>query len=208
LVLPLGGAKAHGEVIETQLGVHRVRVCTGGPTVPDDYSFLTANYVDLAEADGDYAALRRLYDDLAAPHEFDAVTIGRKASGEARFHLGHEDGRGVGGVDSTSWSLAAGLAAALFPSVGADAPAFLSNQRAILGAVAGEVGWALGRNDLMALGSHLDESRAGLVVVTRAEHETHIRGALCHARIVRTRSAALDLDRVRRVAAAADVVRR
>ena len=165
--------------------------------MPDDRSFLAATYTDLAQADGDYATLRRLYEEFGAPLEFDAVTIGHKASGEARFHSGRQE----------TWSLAAGLAAALLPSVGADAPSSLMAQRAVLCAVAGEVGRALGRRDLMVLGSHVDESPAALLVAAKAEHGSRIRDALHHARSVLVRSADVDLDLIRRTAAAIGAIR-
>ena len=161
-----------------------------------DQSFVVATYTDLAQANGDYATLRMVYEELGAPLEFDAVTIGRKASGEARFHSGQKE----------TWSLAAGLAAALLPSVGADAPTSLMVQRAVLCAVAGEVGRALARSNLMVLGSHVDESPAALVVVARAELESRIREALHHARSVLVRSAAVDLDLIRRTAATVGVI--
>ena len=166
--------------------------------MPDDHSFVVATYLDLAQADGDYAILRRLYEEFGEPLEFDAVTIGRKASGEARFHSGRQE----------TWSLAAGLAAALLPSVGADAPSSLTVQRAVLSSVAGEVGRALGRSNLVELGLHVDEAPAALVVAARAEHGSRICEALRYARSVLVRSAAVDVDLIRRSASTISALRR
>jgi len=166
-----------------------------------DLSFITATYSDVSQADGDDATIRRLYVELGVPLGFDAVIIGHKASGEARFYSSHRDGGRPDADEPATWSLAAGLAAALFPSVFADAPRDLMAQRAVLGAVAGEVGRALGRCDLMALGSHVDEAPAALVVVAKTQHENEVREALCHAGSVLARSATVDLDLIRREAA-------
>ena len=168
--------------------------------LPDNRLFIIATYADLAQADGDYATIRRLHGQFGAPVELDAVIIGRKASGEARFYSTHRDGRRPDPDERTAWSLAAGLAAALLPSVYADAPRSLVVQRAVLGAVAGEVGRSIGRGDLMALGSHVDESPATLIVVAKAERESRIREALCHTSNVLVRSAVVDLDLIRRAA--------
>ncbi len=173
-----------------------------------DRSFITATYADLSQADGDDATIRRLYAELGAPPEFDAVIIGHKASGSARFYSSDPDEYRPDAEEPATWSLAAGLAAALLPSVAADTPRRLVVQRAVLGAVAGEVGRALGRCDLMALGSHVDESPAALIVVAKTEHENEVREALCHAGSVMARSATVDLDLIQREAAAIGAITR
>ena len=142
------------------------------------------------------------------PLELDAVIIGHKASGEARFYSSHRDGGRPDADEPATWSLAAGLAAALYPSVFADAPRSLVVQRAVLGAVAGEVARTLGRRDLMALGSHVDEAPAALIVVAKTQHENGVREALFHADSVLARSAAVDLDLIRRAAADIAAIRR
>ena len=176
--------------------------------MPHDRSFITATYADLSQADGDDATIRQLYAELGVPLELDAVMVGHKASGEARFYSSDRDGGRTEADESATWSLAAGLAAALYPSVFADAPRSLEVQRAALGAVAGEVACALGRRDLMALGLHVDESPAALIVVARTEHENGVREALSHTGSVLARSAAVDLDLIRRAAADIAAIRR
>ncbi len=167
----------------------------------DDRLFITATYVDLSQADGDHASIRRLNDQFGAALGLEAVIVGRTASGEARFYSSDRDGCRPDADDRATWSLSAGLAAALLPSVAADAPRSLVVQRAVLGVVAGEVARSLGRRKLMALGSHVDESPATLIVAAKTEHENVIREALCHASSVLARSAAVDLDLIRRAAA-------
>ncbi len=174
----------------------------------DDLSFITATYADVSQADGDDAIIRRLYVELGVPLGFHAVIVGHKASGEARFYSSHRDGARPDADEPATWSLAAGLAAALYPSVFADAPRSLAVQRAVLGAVAGEVAQALGRCDLMALGSHVDEAPAALIVVAKTQHEQRVREALCHAGSVLARPAAVDSDLIRRAAADIDAISR
>jgi len=173
-----------------------------------DRSFITAIYADVSQADGDYAIIRRLYVELGVPLGFDAVIVGHKASGEARFYSSDRDGGRPDADEPATWSLAAGLAAALFPSVFADAPRGLVVQRAVLGAVAGEVGRALGRRDLMALGSHVDEAPAVLIVVAKSQHENFVREALSHTDSVLARSATVDLDLICREATGIAAIRR
>ena len=90
--------------------------------MPEARVFLAASYLDVAEAEADFEALRRLYVDLGEAAGFDAVTIGRKASGEVRFHREPDRPPGSDADEHIAPSLAAGLAAALFPSVAADSP--------------------------------------------------------------------------------------
>ena len=73
-----------------------------------DFGFVVATHGDLSEADADFSAIERLYEEQDALSAFDAVTIAKKASGEARFGRRHQ--RGVL-VDErpVEWSLAAGL---------------------------------------------------------------------------------------------------
>ena len=176
--------------------------------MPEERILVLATYIDLPRADSDHGALHRWHADHGVPQEFDAVTLGRRSSGEVRFHLGQEQVRGSDGSPDANVSLAAGLAAALFPSAWADAPTSLWVQRSILGAVAGEVARAFGRAELMVLGSFLDESASCLIVATRRDHGAQVRGALGHAGDVLSRSTFIDIDRIRRVSSVAAVISR
>ena len=171
--------------------------------MPTNLSFITATHADLARADGDYAEVRRCYEQRDIPGEFDGVTIGRKATGEHRFHLGHPDGRGAGGTRNTSWSLAAALGAAVFPSVAADVPQGQSAQCAIVGSIAEEVTRVLGRERLMTLGAHLDQSPAVLVVVAGGHDEEWVVSSLSHSMSVLTDTASVDIDHIQQLAARA-----
>jgi len=169
----------------------------------DEYAFVVATYVDLAAADADYSAVHQLFSGLQPSIAFDAVTVGRKASGEIRF--GQRPARDRG-PDGPSWSLAEGLAAALFPSVGADAPATQLAAREILSAVSGEVSRRLGRDALRDLGAHLDGSAAALVVAAASAHENRVGEALTRARSMMTRTAPVDVVLIDRTSRSAQLI--
>lgn len=172
----------------------------------DEYAFVVATYVDLAAADADYSAVHQLFSGFDPSIAFDAVTVGRKASGEIRFGQRPAGDRGPDGPDGPSWSLAEGLAAALFPSVGADAPATQLAAREILSAVSGEVSRRLGRDALRDLGAHLDGSAAALVVAAASAHENRVGEALTRARSVMTRTAPVDVVLIDRTSRSAQLI--
>jgi len=165
--------------------------------MPGERVFLAASYLDVAEAEADFEALRRLYVDLGEAPGFDAVTIGRKASGEVRFH--REPDRPPGSDEHVAPSLAAGLAAALFPSVAADIPVGRLKEREILGTAAGVVAIALGRSGLSEVGDHLDSSSAGLIAAAPAEQQDRIRAVLANAHATIARVVSVDIEPIVRM---------
>ncbi len=169
--------------------------------MPDERVFLAASYLDVAEAEADFEALRRLYVDLGEAPGFDAVTIGRKASGEVRFHREPDRPPGSDADEHVAPSLAAGLAAALFPSVAADSPVGRLREREILAASAGVVAIALGRTDLSELGDRLDSSSAGLIAAAPAEQQDRIRAVLANAHATIARVASVDIEPIVRMTA-------
>ena len=132
-----------------------------------EYSVVAATYGDLPEADAVFSAVELMYEERGSMSAFDAVTIGRKASGEARFGSRHLQRRAGEGDEIPGWSLAAGLAAASYPSVGVDLSAEWLEEFEVLSASAGFVQRALDRRVLKDLGEHLDSGPAGLIVVCR-----------------------------------------
>jgi hypothetical protein len=164
--------------------------------VPGERVFIGASYLDISEADADFQAIQQLYLEQGAPRAFDAVTIGRKASGESRFH------RESGCPQDSAWDepaasgLAAGLGAALFPSVAADIPVGRLSERKILGTVAGVVAIALGRRSTAELGAHLDASAASLIVAAEAHLHDRILATLTKASSTVARSATVDTETV------------
>ena len=162
--------------------------------MPDERVFIAASYLDVAEADADFAALRQWYVDLGAASGFDVVTIGRKASGEVRFHREPDRSQGSGGDDHDAPGLAAGLGAALFPSVAADIPFGRLEEREILGTVAGVVAIAFGRSGISEFGDHLDSSSAGLIAAATTEQQDRIRAVLANAHATIARVASVDIE--------------
>ena len=159
----------------------------------DERLFLAASYLDVAEAEADFEALRRLYVDLGEAKGFDAVTIGRKASGEVRFHREPDRPQGSAPDEHVAPSLAAGLAAALFPSVASDIPLGRLREREILATSAGVVAVSLGRSDLSEVGDHLDSSSAGLIAAAPAEQQDRIGAVLTNANATIARVAPVDI---------------
>ena len=164
----------------------------------DERVFIGASYLDIAEADADFEALRQFYADLVVASGFDAVTVGRKASGEVRFHREPERSSDSAADDRATPSLAAGLGAALFPSVAADIPIRRLEEREILGTVAGVVAIALGRSGLSEFGDQLDSSSAGLIAVVTAEQQDRIGAVLINAHATIARMASVDVEQIER----------
>jgi len=167
--------------------------------MPDERVFLAASYLDVAEAEADFGALRQFYVDLGEAPGFDAVTIGRKASGEVRFHREPDRPQGSAADEHVAPSLAAGLAAALFPSVASDIPVGRLREREILATSAGVVAIALGRSGLSELGKQLDSSSAGLIAAAPAEQQDRIRAVLTNAHATIARVASVDIEPIARI---------
>jgi uncharacterized membrane protein len=149
----------------------------------DDEKFvmIAATYVDVAAAEGDFDAMKRLYDGADLIGGFDAVVIGRKVDGEVKIYKKHEGpnlhGRWVG----DGWGLATGLAMTLFPAVGISVTDWTAATGAGLGAIAGQVAGGLSRTDLKDLGDHLDEAAAGLIVAASADMADRVDAAITNA---------------------------
>ena len=79
--------------------------------------------------------------------------------------------------------LATGLVVALFPfaAVGGGLLAATTGGGAILGAVAGHAAAGMSRDDLKALGEHLDAGQAGLVVVAISDMGAKVERAMKRA---------------------------
>lgn len=161
-----------------------------------DYIFIAAPYIDLSRVDADCEVLQRLLDDAANTDGLDCVGLGRKASGEVRFHREHHRGRSPGPAAGPSWSLAPGLALALYPSIAGDIPASRVMEREIFGAVAGVVAGALGRAALHDLGLSLDSFPAGLIATTTLGGEDRVCAALTNAESSMSRRASVDVEAV------------
>lgn len=157
--------------------------------------FVTATYLDVAAAEADH----RVVSDLCAARgdaaPFEVVTIGRKATREARLHR-LADGGGPETGRTAAPGLAAGLAAVLYPSVAADVPLVERADRAALSAIAGALSSQLGRGEQMDLGNHLDPAPAALIAAVAPAAADSVRAALGRAGSVRVTSVMLDLGAI------------
>lgn len=166
------------------------------------YGFVVATHGDLSEADADFSAIELIYEELGVSTTFDAVTIAKKASGEARFGSRHQQRGGLVDEQPVGWSLAGGLAAALYPSVVVDLASEWLVDLEILGAVAGMVQRGLGRAGLEAMGEHLDGRSAALITACTNGIERTVEDQLGASQPVVVRHMAVD------VAAIAQLCRR
>ena len=137
---------------------------------PDLVMVLAASYDSVSDAEVDYEAIKALYYDRAASHDFDAAVIERSDRGRVRMITKHEQPTCHGAARGLRVGLAAGAVAALFPAVGImGALASGGAAGATMGAVAGHVCGGMKRRDLTEIGQLLDRGRAGLIVVYAAE---------------------------------------
>ncbi len=171
--------------------------------MPDPYVFVVATYVDLAEAGADHSAVHQLSSELGSSQTLEAVTIGRKVSGEIRFDRRTAQSSGSDTPAGVDASLAQGLALAIYPSVGADVPRAWLAQHETLSAVAGEVARGLGRDVMRDLGRHLDSATAALLVAAPSALESRVGEAITRASSVMVRTATIDVALIERASRSA-----
>jgi uncharacterized membrane protein len=163
-------------------------------------------YDSLAEAEADYDLVKELHVEAGLIDAYDAAVIERREGGKTKIVRKHETPTRVGGVLGGGIGLATGLAVALFPfaAVGGGLLAATTGGGAILGAVAGHAAAGMSRDDLKALGEHLDTGEAGLVVVAVSDMGAKVERAMERARKVEQRQLEADTAEIERDAAAAE----
>jgi len=82
----------------------------------DTLYVLGASYDTKEEAEADYEAIKALYRDVAASHDFDAAVLERDDEGEVHVVKKHEQPTRHGAAKGIGWGLAVGAAAAIFPA--------------------------------------------------------------------------------------------
>src|SRR5438067_7687634 len=124
-------------------------------------------YDSVGGAEADYQLVKDLHTEAGLIDAYDAAVIERREDGKTKIVKKHETPTRVGGVLGGGVGLATGLVVALFPfaAIGGGLLAATTGGGAILGAVAGHAAAGMSRDDLKALGEHLDAGQAGLVVV-------------------------------------------
>jgi hypothetical protein len=163
-----------------------------------EYVFVAVGARDLAAADAVVEVLRTV-EPADITGSVDVVSIGRKRNGEVRFHSEASDPE----PSPSRVSAAAGLAAALYPSVGADLPADRAAHRAALNAVAGRVADAVGRPAVMQFGEVLDASSAAVIAVAHLADRDVLLDALTDSDSVVVCTGTLDIVFLEHVAAVA-----
>jgi uncharacterized membrane protein len=137
--------------------------------VGDFLYVLAASYDDVADARADFDAVRALYDQIQASHEFDAAVLAKNEKGKVKIEKTYEAGTRHDSLKGLGWGLAAGAAAALFPAIGIwGALAAGGSGGAAIGAITGHIQTGMKRGELKKLGDVLDCGEAALIVVYRA----------------------------------------
>jgi uncharacterized membrane protein len=132
---------------------------------PDTLFIAAGSYASVDDAVADYEAVKALYREVKASHDFDAAVIARDENGKVKIVKKHEEPTRHGAAHGLGWGLAAGAVVALFPAVGiVGALAVGGGGGAAIGAVSGHVSGGMRRHDLKELGELLDEGEAGLIV--------------------------------------------
>jgi uncharacterized membrane protein len=162
-------------------------------------------YNDVADAEADYQAVKKLHTEAGLIDAYDAAVIERRDDGKTKIVKKHETPTRVGGVLGGGVGLATGLVVALFPFAAVGGGLLLGTTAggAILGAVAGHAAAGMSRSDLKELGEQLDTGQAGLVVVAVSDMGAKVERAMKRAAKVQEKELKADTEELERDAAAA-----
>jgi len=132
----------------------------------DTLLVLAASYESVTDAEVDYEAVKALYYEVEASHDFDAAVIDRDDEGNVRVVKKHEQPTRHGAAKGLGWGLAIGAVCAIFPPVALAGGMIAGGAAgATIGAVTGHVKGGMEDSDLEELGTTLDKGKAGLLVV-------------------------------------------
>lgn len=132
----------------------------------DTVLVLAAAYDSVADAEVDYEAIKALYYDVEASHDFDAAVIDRDDDGNVRVVKKHEQPTRHGAAKGLGWGLAIGAATAIFPGIGLLGGMVAGGGAgATIGAVTGHMKGGMSNDDLKRLGETLSRGQAGLIAV-------------------------------------------
>ena len=133
---------------------------------PDLVMVLAASYDSVSDAEVDYEAIKALYYDRAASHDFDAAVIERDADGKVKVVKKHEQPTRHGAAKGLGWGLAIGVASAILPGIGLLGGMVAGAAGgATIGAVKGHMEGGMDNDDLKQLGQVLEQGKAGLIAV-------------------------------------------
>lgn len=132
----------------------------------DTVFVLAAAYDSVADAEVDYEAIKALYMEVQASHDFDAAVIERDEGGDVKVVKKHEQPTRHGAAKGLGWGLAVGAAMAVFPAIGLVGGMVAGGGAgAAIGAVKGHMQGGMDDDDLKALGETLSKGKAGLIAV-------------------------------------------
>jgi len=162
---------------------------------PKLLNVLVGVYGNVADAKSDYAALRDLYQKLGASDDFDAAVVSKSPEGKVKIEKTYEAGTVHDALKGMGFGLAAGLIAAIFPSIGI-AVALLAGGvgGTAIGAIVGHVQTGMRREDLKKVGDALDDAESGLVVVYEANLADQVKKNIKALRQVVSKLADLTAD--------------
>ena len=132
----------------------------------DTLLVLGASYDTKEDAEADYEAIKALYYEVQASHDFDAAVLERDDEGKVHVVKKHEQPTRHGAAKGLGWGLAIGAAAAIFPAF-ALGGALVAGGTAggVIGAVKGHMKGGLKDDDLKELGATLEKGKYGLIAV-------------------------------------------
>jgi uncharacterized membrane protein len=132
----------------------------------DTVLVLGASYDTEEEAEADYQAIKALYHEIEATHDFDAAVLERDDDGKVHIMKKHEQPTRHGAAKGLGWGLAIGAATAIFPAIALGGALVAGGTAgAAIGAVTGHVRGGMKDDDLKALGETLEKGSFGLIAV-------------------------------------------
>jgi uncharacterized membrane protein len=133
---------------------------------PDLVMVMAASYDTVSDAEVDYEAIKALYYDRGASHDFDAAVIERDDEGKVRVVKKHEQPTRHGAAKGMKWGLAIGVASAILPGIGLVGGLVAGAVGgAGIGAVKGHMEGGMDNDDLKQIGQVLEQGKAGLIAV-------------------------------------------
>jgi uncharacterized membrane protein len=171
----------------------------------DTFMVYVGVYADVDAAEADYELVKDLHTKEGLIDAYDAAVIQRRDDGKVKIVRKHETPTRVGGVLGGGVGLATGLVVALFPfaAIGGGLLAATTAGGSVLGAVAGHAAAGMSRDDLKALGEHLDAGQAGLVVVGVSDMAAKIEREMRRAEKIQKKQLKADVEDLERDAKSA-----
>jgi uncharacterized membrane protein len=132
----------------------------------DTLYVLGASYYTKEDAEADYEAIKALYYEVQASHDFDAAVLERDDEGKVHVVKKHEQPTRHGAAKGLGWGLAVGAVAAIFPPVALAGGLIAGGTAgAAVGAVKGHMQGGMKDDDLKELGAILEKGKYGLLAV-------------------------------------------